>query len=78
MKLEKQLSIAAYWIGIVSTVLALILRGLAVLGIFAFPSVPLAGGKIPVSYRTFLEGAVLFFTMAIASTVIGWAKAQRA
>jgi len=78
MNLEKQLSMAAYWIGIVSTVLALILRGLAVLGVFIFPSVPLAGGKIPVSYHTFLEGAVLFFTMAIASTVIAWAKAQKA
>ncbi len=78
MNLEKQLTMAAYWTGIVSTVLALILRGLAVLGIFVFPSMPLAGGKIPLSYRTFLEGAVLFFTMAIASTVVGWAKAQKA
>jgi len=79
MNLEKKLSIVAYWIGIVSTVLAIILRGLAVLGIFLFPSTPLAGGdKIPVSYRTFLEGAVLFFVMAIASSVIAWAKAQKA
>jgi hypothetical protein len=75
--LEKQLSIAAYWIAIVSTVLALILRGLAVLGIFVFPSVSMAGGKIPVSYRTFLEGAILFFTMAIASSLITWARGQK-
>jgi len=78
MNLEKQLSMAAYWTGIVSTVLALILRGLAVLGIFVLPSGPLAGSKIPISYRTFLEGAILFFTMAIASTVIAWAKTQKA
>jgi hypothetical protein len=74
--LEKQLSTAAYWIAIVSTVLALITRGLAVLGIFVFPvSSP---GKIPISYRTFLDGAILFFIMAIASSVIAWAKKQEA
>jgi hypothetical protein len=77
--LEKKLARAAYWIGIVSTALALILRGLAVLGVFVFPTTPAAAaGKNPISYRTFLEGAVLFFVMAIASAVIAWAKAQRA
>jgi len=78
MNVEKQLSIAAYWIGIVSTVLALFLRGLALLGIFLFPSVPLAGGKIPVSYQTFLEGAILFFVMALAGTAIARLKEQKA
>jgi len=75
---EKQLSTAAYWVGILSTVIAVIMRGLAVLGIFAFPYVTNpTGGKIPLSYRTFLEGAILFFTMAIASSVIGWVKGQK-
>ena len=70
---------AAYWFGIISTVIAIIMRGLAALGIFAFPYVTNpTGGKIPVSYRTFLEGAILFFTMAIASTVIAWVKGQKA
>ncbi len=74
--MEKQLATAAYWIGLVSTVLALITRGLTVLGIFVFPvSTP---GKIPISYRSFLDGAILFFIMAIASSVIVWAKAQKA
>ena len=77
--MEKQLATAAYWIGVLSTALALILRGLAVLGVFVFPYTPTAaGGKIPISYRTFLEGAILFFVMAIASAVIAWAKEQRA
>ena len=77
--MEHKLAVVAYWTGIVSTVLALILRGLAVLGVFVFPSsAELTGGKIPISYRTFLEGAVLFFTMAIASAVMMWAKGQRA
>jgi hypothetical protein len=74
--MEKQLATAAYWIGLVSTVLALIIRGLTVLGIFVFPvSTP---GKIPISYRSFLDGAILFFIMAIASSAIVWAKAQKA
>jgi hypothetical protein len=73
--LEKQLSTAAYWIGVVSTVLALILRALAALGIFTWQTT--SPGKLPLTYRSFLEGAVLFFTMAIASSVIAWAKAQK-
>jgi hypothetical protein len=76
MNMEKQLCSAAYWVGIISTVLALITRGLAVLGIFVFPAyVP--GGKVPISYRSFLDGAMLFFVMAIASSVTMWAKGQK-
>ena len=71
--MEKQLCSAAYWIGIISTVLAVIGRGLAVLGIFVFPVVP---GRILISYKTFLDGAMLFFVMAIASSVTMWAKGQ--
>jgi hypothetical protein len=74
MNMEKQLCSAAYWIGIISTVLALITRGLAALGIWAS-----SGGlpnKVPISYRTFLDGAMLFFLMSIASSVMMWAKGQ--
>jgi hypothetical protein len=74
--LEKQLATTAYWIGLISTVLALITRGLAVLGISVFPASD--PGKIPISYRSFLDGAILFFIMAIASSVVAWAKAQKA
>jgi len=74
---EKQLSTAAYWIAVVSTVLALITRLLAAMGIFVFPQMPQTPGKIPISYRSFLDGAILFFIMAIASSVIAWAKAQK-
>jgi hypothetical protein len=72
--LEKQLSTAAYWIAIVSTVVALITRLLAAAGIFVMSS---SQGRIPISYRSFLDGAMLFFTMAIASSVIAWVKAQK-
>jgi hypothetical protein len=76
--MERQLATAAYWVGVSSTALALIMRGLAVLGVFVFSNTPTdAAGKIPISYRTFLEGAILFFVMAIASAVIAWAKERR-
>jgi hypothetical protein len=72
---EKQLAIAAYWIGIVSTVLALIMRGFALLGIFAYS--PAVVGRNPISFRTFLQGAILFFVMAIASTAVAWVRERK-
>jgi hypothetical protein len=76
MNMEKQFSSAAYWLGIISSVLALITRGLSALGVVLFPVVS-SPGKIPISYRSFLDGAILFFTMAIASSVTMWAKSQK-
>ena len=73
--MEKQLSTVAYWIGVISTVLALITRVLAVMGVFALPVPTL--GRNPISYRSFLDGAMLFFVMAIASSVAMWVKQQR-
>jgi hypothetical protein len=73
--MEKQLSTVAYWIGVISTVLALITRLLAVIGVRVFPAV--TEGKIPISYRSFLDGAMLFFVMAIASSVAMWIKQQK-
>jgi hypothetical protein len=72
--MEKQLCTAAYWIGIVSTVLALITRLLAAIGVFVLPVSP---GKVPISYKSFLDGAMLFFVMAIASSVAMWVKQQK-
>jgi hypothetical protein len=73
--MEKQLSTVAYWIGVIFTVLALITRLLAVTGVFALPTTTL--GKNPISYRSFLDGAMLFFVMAIASSVATWVKQQK-
>lgn len=73
--MEKQLSTVAYWIGVISTVLALMTRLLAVMGVFALPAATL--GKNPISYRSFLDGAMLFFVMAIASSAAMWAKQQK-
>jgi hypothetical protein len=72
--LEKQLSTIGYWLGILSTLLAIVFRGLAVLGVAIFPVA--APGKIPLSYRSFLDGAMLFFMLAIASSLIKWARSQ--
>jgi hypothetical protein len=74
---EKQLATAAYWIAVISTVLALVMRGLALLGMFAYSSGAM-GGRNPISFRTFLEGAILFYVMAIASTAVAWLKERRA
>ena len=73
--MEKQLGTIAYWVGVVSTVVAIITRLLTAIGIFIFP-LP-AAGKVPISYRSFLDGAMLFFVMAIASSVALWIKQQR-
>jgi hypothetical protein len=73
---EKQLTVAAYWLGLVSTVLALVMRGLALFGVFVF-NVGATPGRNPISYRTFLEGSEMFFLMAIAGAVVGWAGSKR-
>ena len=73
--MEKQLSKAAYWLGIICTVLALVTRGLAMVGVRVFPVA--TPGVIPLSYRSFLDAALMFFIMAIASSVALWVKEQR-
>jgi hypothetical protein len=75
LKMEKQLGTVAYWIGVVSTVVAIVTRLLTSIGIFLFP-LP-TPGRVPISYRSFLDGAMLFFVMAIASSVALWVKQQR-
>jgi putative Ca2+/H+ antiporter (TMEM165/GDT1 family) len=74
MNVEKQLTTAAYWLGILCAIIALVTRLCAMVGVFVFHATE---GKIPLSYRTFLDGAILFFMMAIASSVVTWVKAQR-
>jgi hypothetical protein len=75
MNMEKQLGTVAYWIGVISTVVALVTRLLTAIGVFVFP-LP-TSGKIPISYRSFLDGAILFFLMAIASSAAMWVKQQK-
>ncbi len=60
----KQISVGAYWVGLVCAALAILLRILAVFGVWILPAT--AGGS-PVSYMTFFRGAILLFLLAIAS-----------
>lgn len=69
--MEKQLLGIGYWLGLISTVLALILRLLAAAKIFP-PHLGTPGGNA-LSYLTFLHGAALFFLLAIAS----WCKGPK-
>jgi len=69
--MEKQLSALGYWLGLVSVVLALILRSLVFFGVVPIHFGPAGGTGI--SYMTFLHGAGLFFVLAIAS----WCRTAR-
>lgn len=75
--MEKRLGMVAFWIGIVCTVLALISRGLELIGVLMFPLVASSSGRVQLSPKSFLDGAMLFFLMAIACSTNAWAKMQR-
>jgi carbon starvation protein CstA len=77
MGMEKQLVSIAYWAGIVCTILALLSRGLLMIGVLVFPLMASTPTHILLSPRSFLDGALLFFVMAIASSGVVWAKAQQ-
>ncbi|MFZ1941044.1 MAG: hypothetical protein WBA18_08535 [Terracidiphilus sp.] len=74
--MEKRLVTAAYWIGILCVVIAIVTRGLALVGIYVLQSA--STGRVWATYRNFLEAALLFFVMAIASAVIAQAKERKA
>jgi hypothetical protein len=61
--MEKQLCTIGYWLGLICTVLALVLR---LLGVFNISSVQI-GASNAVTYMGFIHAAVLFFLLSIAS-----------
>ena len=62
--MEKQISIWSYWLGLACACLTVLFRALAAFGIY--PNlVPEAGA--PISYNTFLYGAILLLLLSIAS-----------
>jgi len=69
---EKRLSIISYWLGLVSILLALVLRILAMIGISTAWF-----GTLPLSYNTFLHGAETFFFLSIASSMIASSQNPR-
>jgi hypothetical protein len=69
--MEKQLSTIGYWLGLICTVLALILRMFTALKMIPPPwGVP---GSSAITYLSFFHGAALFFLLAIAS----WCRTEK-
>ena len=66
-KMEKQISIWSYWLGLACALLTIVLRGLASFGIYP-DLVPAAGAQV--SYNTFLRGAILFLLISMASSLL--------
>jgi hypothetical protein len=63
--MEKYLSAASYWLGVVCTVLALISRVFLAFDTHP-PGIGFSTGLV-ISYTSFFHGAALFFLLAIAS-----------
>lgn len=64
--MEKQIVIGSYWLGIASTVVALVMRTLNAFGMLLPPATAKAGETI--WYMSFYKGALLFFLVAIATS----------
>jgi hypothetical protein len=77
MGMEKRLISVAYWIGILCAVVALINRGLMIIGVSLLPLAGSPAAKTPLSSKSFLDAAILFFVMAIASFAAWRARAQK-
>jgi hypothetical protein len=72
--MEKHILTWSYWLGIVCTVIALVLRLLGALGLF-LPQV--AKSTPSIGYMSFYKGAVLFLVIAVATASYTWARSQR-
>jgi hypothetical protein len=70
--MEKQIVQGSYWLGLVSFVIALVLRGCSALGLG--PAEVLKG----VSYMTFYKGALILFVLAIATASLAASKSEKA
>ena len=71
--MEKSILTISYWLGVLCTVLAVAMRVLNMLGV-SFYEVMTRGN--PIAFRTFLNGAMLFFLAAIASAAYSWHKSR--
>jgi len=64
--MEKQIANWSYWLGLASAVIALLLRACNALGILV-PHAVVQGQTV--WYMSFYKGALLFFLIAIASSL---------
>jgi hypothetical protein len=72
--MEKHIMKYSYWLGIVSVLMAFLTRVLNMFGV-SIASITTKGGSI--SYRSFLDGSLLFFLAAIATANYLWFKSQK-
>ena len=62
----KQIVIVSYWLGLISSLIALALRALNIFGILV-PTVVKQGSTV--WYMSFYKGALLFFMISIATRI---------
>lgn len=67
--MAKQIVTLSYWLGLLSFLIALVLRALSLLGIQPFPS---PSPQRTLGYMSFYKGALLFLLIVIAT--VGYAK----
>ena len=72
--MKKHIIRYSFWLGVLSVLLALLMRALNILGV-PLANITTKGNAI--GYRTFLDGAQLFFLTAIATASYVWFKAQK-
>ena len=72
--MEKQISIWSYRLGLVCVVLTVVMRVLAMVGVFAGPAT--ATGASSIGYNTFLHGSILLLVLSIASNVVSGGQSK--
>ena len=72
--MEKQIVTVSYWLGILSSLIAIVLRALNIFGILV-PTVVHQGTTI--WYMSFYKGALLFFLVAIATARYAFVRAEK-
>ena len=72
--MDKKISVASYWLGIVCVVMTVLFRGLAALGIWPI-LVPTNGASI--SYNTFDHAAELFLLLSIAAGLMSRGHSEK-
>ena len=71
--MEKHIMRWSYWLGMVCVVLAVLTRFLNTLGL---PPILLQTRGNSISYRSFVDGALLFLIASIATAGFAWFKRQ--
>ena len=72
--MEKRIAIVSYWLGLVSSLIALALRALSLLGVMP-PTVVEKGQTL--WYMSFYKGALLFFVIAIATASYTYLRSEK-